>query len=171
MALQAEISNGMLRARIRPRISWTTLPFLLLFLWIVIGSGLLPASRLLGAALQDGNNLGDLVFRLLIYLSVAIADLYILFRMLFGSDVIVLSQTTLEIQRWVFRFNLTQRSFANSTVEDLRYAEWRVSRFGMQNVIRFESAGKTVAFARQAAEGDSWELIDKMREIYRYPSK
>jgi hypothetical protein len=171
MALRIEVSNGILRSKIRPRISWTTLPFLLLFLWIVIGSGLLPASTRLQAAMQNNYGVGDIVFRLLIYLSTAIAGLYVFLRMFFGSDVVILSQTTLEIQRWIFRLSLTQRSFPNSTVNNLRYVEWRVSRFGMQRAICFESAGKTVTFARQSAEGDSRELIDAMHEIYPFPTK
>jgi len=41
----------------------------------------------------------------------------------------------------------------------------------MQNGIRFDCAGETVTFARQATHSDSWDLIDKMAEVYRFPTQ
>ncbi|MGO9940142.1 MAG: hypothetical protein ACLPH3_20945 [Terracidiphilus sp.] len=151
--------------------NWLILLSSLLILSIIIGAGLLPAWERFDAILRSGKSVGDPIFRLLILGAMAIVNLYAVFNMLFSSELIVLNQTTLEIQRWLFRMNLSQRSFPNSTVENLRYDEWSGGRAGMQNGIRFESAGETVTFARQITGSDSWDLIDKMCEIYKFPTK
>ncbi len=171
MPLQAETSNGMLRVRVRPRINWLILFSSLLILLIIIGAGLLPAWERFEATLQGGKSAGSPVLSLAVLFAMAIADIYAMFKMLFASDLVVVNQTTLEIQRWLFTLCLSQRSFPNSTVENLRYDEWSGGRAGMQNAIRFESAGETVTFARQATESDSWDLIDKMCEIYKFSTR
>lgn len=157
--------------RIRPRINWLILFSSLLILLIIIGAGLLPAWERFEAILRSGKSIGDPILRLLILGAVAIVNLYAVFNMLFSSEHIVLSQTTLEIQRWLFTINLSQRSFPNSTIENLRYDVWGGGKAGMQNGIRFESVGETVTFARQVRESDSWDLIDKMCEVYKFPTK
>ena len=171
MTLQPDIGNGILSVRVRPRINWLILLSSLLILLIIVGAGLLPAWERFEAILRSGVSIGDPILRLLILGAMAIVNLYAVFKMLFSSELIVLNQTTLEIQRWLLTINLSQRCFPNSTVENLRYDEWSGGRAGMQNGIRFESAGETVTFARQAEESDSWDLIDKMCEIYKFPTK
>jgi len=88
--------------------------------------------------------------------------------MLFSSELIILNETTLEVQKWLLGFNLSQSSFLNSTIENLRYEE-RSGRYGTQSRIRFESAGETFTFARQASRSDSRDLIDGMLKVYKFP--
>ena len=113
--------------------------------------------------------MGAPIFGLLVISAMAVFNLYAIFKMVFFSEVIVLNQTSLEIQRWLFAFNLSRRSFPNSTIENLRYDEWSGGKAGTQNGIRFESTGETFTFARQATHSDSWDLIDKMLEVYKFP--
>jgi hypothetical protein len=169
MTLKVESAPGALRIRVRPRINWLILFSALLVLFIITGAGLVPAWDRLGTTVHIGGNLGGPILSLLILSAMAIANLYAIAKMLFASELIVVDQITLEIQKWLFSFNLSQRSFPNSTIENLRYDEWSGGRAGTQNGIRFECAGETVTFARQATHSDSWDLIDKMCELYKFP--
>ncbi len=171
MTLKVQTSNGTLRMKVSPRINWLILFSALLVLLIITGVGLIPALGLLHAALQTGDAIAESIFKLLVFAALAVANIYAVLKMLFASDVILLNQTTLEIQRWLFNIVISRRSFPNSTVENLRYDEWSGGKAGTQNAVRFESVGETVAFARQATDSDSWDLIDKMCEVYKFPTK
>jgi hypothetical protein len=160
-----------LRIRVRPRINWLILFSALLILLIITGVGLIPAWARLAATIHDGGSIGGPILSLLILSAMAIVNIYAVVSMLFASELVVLDQTTLEIQKWLFSFRLSERSFPNSTIENLRYDEWSGGRSGMQNGIRFDCAGETVTFARQATHSDSWDLIDKMAEVYRFPTQ
>ena len=169
MTLKVESTPGTLRIRVRPCINWLILFSTFLVLFIIYGAGLSPAWARLEATERAGGNIGGPILSLLVLLAMAIGSIYAIAKMLFSSDVVVLNQTTLEIQRSLLSFSLSDRSFPNSTIENLRYDEWSGGRAGMQNGIRFECAGETVTFARQATHSDSWDLIDKMLEIYKFP--
>lgn len=169
MTLKIETSPGILRIRVRPRINWLTLFSTLLILFIIFGAGLIPAWARLEAMQHAGGNIGGPILSLLVLSAMAIGTIYATAAMLFSSELVVLNQTTLEIQRSLISFNVSDRNFPNSTIENLRYDEWGGGRAGMQNGIRFECAGETVTFARQATYSDSWDLIDKMREVYKFP--
>jgi len=169
MTLKTEIAAGAICMRVRPRINWLILCASFLALFIIIGAGLLPGWDRLNATIQRRESMGSSIFGLLVVSAMAVFNLYAIFRMIFFSEVIVLNQTSLEIQRRLFAWNLSQRSFPNSTVENLRNDEWSGGRTGTQNGIRFESAGDTFTFARQATHSDSWDVIDKMLEVYKFP--
>jgi hypothetical protein len=169
MTLKVETAPGSLRIRVSPRINWLILFSALLILLIIAGAGLMPAWARLGATIHNGGSIGGPILSLLILSAMAIVNIYAVVNMLFASELIVLDQTTLEIQKWLFSFSLSERSFPNCTIENLRYDEWSGGRSGLQNGIRFECAGETVTFARQATNGDSWDLIDNMLEIYKFP--
>jgi hypothetical protein len=171
MTLKVETAQGALRLMVRPRINWLILFSTLLVLFIIAGAGLVPALDRLNAAIQNGGTTGGPIFGLIILSAMAILNLYVVLRMILYSEHIILNQTTLEIQRWLFIFSLSQRIFPNSTMENLRYDEWSGGRAGTQNAIRFESAGETITFARQATHSDSWDLIDRMLEIYKFPMR
>jgi len=140
-----------------------------LFLLIICGVGLFPAWVALESTLRTGRTIGGPILTLLVLSAMASGPIYAIAGMLFSSDLVVLTQTTLEIQRSLLFFNVSDRNFPNSTIENLRYDEWYGGGAGMQNGIRFECVGETVTFARQANYGDSWDLIDKMREVYKFP--
>jgi hypothetical protein len=170
MTLKVETAPCSLRIRVRSRINWLILFSTLLILLIITGVGLIPAWARLATAIHDGGSTGGPILSLLILSAMAIVNIYAAANMLSASELVVLDQTTLEIQKWLFTFKLSKRSFPNSTIENLRYDEWSGGRSGMQNGIRFECAGETVTFARQATHSDSWDLIDKMSEVYRFPT-
>lgn len=169
MTLKIETAPRSVRIKVRPRINWLILFSALLVLLIITGAGLLPAAARLATTIHDGGSIGGPILSLLILSAIAIANIYWVANMLFASELIVVDQTTLEIQKWLFSFRVSDRSFPNSTIENLRYDAWSGGRSGMQNGIRFECAGETVTFARQANHSDSWDLIDKMVEIYKFP--
>jgi hypothetical protein len=169
MTLKVEIAAGAVCMRVRPRINWLILCASLLTLLIIVGAGLTPGRDRLNATIQRRGSIGSSIFGLLVLSAMAILNLYAIFRMTFFSEAIILNQASLEIQRRLFVLNLSQRSFPNSTIENLRYDEWSGGRAGTQNAIRFESAGETFTFARQATHGDSWDVIDKMLEVNKFP--
>ena len=155
--------------RVRPRINWLILCASFLVLFIIVGAGLLPGWDRLNATVHSGGSIGAPIFDLLVISAMAVFNLQVIFKMLFFAEIIVLNEASLEIQKRLFAFKLSQRNFPNSTIENLRYDEWSGGRAGTQNCIRFESAGETLTFARQATHSDSWELIDKMLEVYKFP--
>jgi hypothetical protein len=169
MTLKIETIPGTLRIRVRPRINWLVFFSTLLILFIICGAGLSPAWGRLEATQRAGGTFGGPILGLLVLSAMAIGTIYAIAGMLFSSELVVLTQTTLEIQRSLLSFNVSDRNFPNSAIENLRYDEWGGGRAGMQNGIRFECVGETVTFARQATYGDSWDLIDKMREVYKFP--
>jgi hypothetical protein len=69
---------------------------------------------------ERGGSIGSSIFGLLVLSAMAILNLYAIFRMTFFSEAIILNQASLEIQRRLFVLNLSQRSFPNSTIENLR---------------------------------------------------
>jgi hypothetical protein len=89
--------------------------------------------------------------------------------MLFCSELIILDKTTLEIQKWIFTFRLSQLTFRNSTIENLRYEEGGGGRAGPHSRICFESAGERITFAQQATRSESMEIINKMLDVYKFP--
>jgi hypothetical protein len=169
MTLKVEIAAGEVSLRVRPRINWLILCSSFLVLFIIVGAGLLPGWERLNATVHSAGSVGAPIFGLLVISAMAVFNLYAIFKMVFFSEIVVLNQASLEIQKWLFAFKMSQRSFPNSTIENLRYDEWSRGRAGTQSGIRFESAGETLTFARQATHSDSWELIDKMLEVYKFP--
>jgi hypothetical protein len=167
MAIHIREKKGDLEVAVRPRINWLVL-FYLLFLIATIAIVIVDRVR---TAENTGNSIGLPAFRFVFLSAIAVFSTYCVLRMLFGSDVVILNQTELKIQRRIFSFQLTEQSYPNSTVINLRYDEWSGGRWGTRNAVRFESAGKTVSFARQATDSDSWDLIDKMRELYAFPTE
>jgi hypothetical protein len=103
MTLQAETGNGILRVRIRPRINSLILFSSLLILLIIIGAGLLPAWKRFEAASQNGNSVGGPILSLLLLLAMAVGNVYAVLKMFLTSELIVLNQTTIEIQRRLLR--------------------------------------------------------------------
>jgi hypothetical protein len=73
-----------------------------------------------------------------------------------------------EIQSLLIGVSTSRKEFNNQSIQNLRYEEWSAGRGGRQNGIRFEYDGKTVTFARMAKANDSWDLIDRMCEIYKF---
>jgi hypothetical protein len=124
MTLKIKTSANSVRIKVRPRINWLLLFSALLVFLIIICVGLLPASARLEAAIHDGRGIGSPILSLLILSAMAIANMYGVVNMLFASEFVVLDRTTLEILKRLFSFKLSDRSFPNSTVENLRYDEW-----------------------------------------------
>ncbi len=164
MPIKAEISQGTLRVRIRTSfMRFTQICIVLIFL-LIAGAESLPAWDDLRPVIQTQPILSPLVLS-----AVALASLYAVLWMLFSSELIILDKTTLEIQKWIFDFRLSQLTFSNSTIEKLRYEERRGGRAGPQSRICFESAGERITFAQRATRSDSKEIINKMLEVYKFP--
>lgn len=171
MSLKLDQSDGRLQASMRPRINWLVLFSTALVLLIVFGVGISPVLTQIQSAIRHGNPLGGLFLRLLLILGIGFFPAYGIVLMLFSSELMIVTQTDVEIQRRLFGYTTSCMSFPNSTIENLRYDEWSGGKAGAQNAIRFESAGETVTFARQLDAGDSWDLIDAMGTVYKFPTQ
>ncbi len=164
MAIETEISQGTLRVRIRLSVMRFAQICIGVILLVVAGAETLPSWDGLRTIIQTQPILSPIVLS-----AVALASLYAVLRMLFSSELIILDKTTLEIQEWMFTFRLSQQTFRNSTIENLRYEERRGGRAGPQNRICFDSAGERITFGQQATRSESMEIIDKMLEVYKFP--
>lgn len=163
MSPKADDFQVPLRVRIRPRFAWRFQFSAALIALIIAAANYLPAWDEIKALIQTQPILSPVVLS-----GIALAGLYAVLWMLFSSELIILNETTLEIQSWILSINLSQRNFLNSTIENLRYEEKR-GRYGAQSRIRFESAGETITFAREASRSDSSDLINRMLKVYKFP--
>lgn len=95
---------------------------------------------------------------------------FVLYRVkdVFGYAIVAVSPSTLTVRSVVLGFVTSLKEFDNNLVRNLRYEEWSGGRAGQQNDIRFEYDSKTVTFARQASQEDSWALIDRLCEIFKF---
>ncbi|HWT66521.1 MAG TPA: hypothetical protein VN151_10450 [Terracidiphilus sp.] len=171
MSLKMDKSDGRLQAVMRPGMNWIVVLSAALLLLIVFGAGVSPILTQIQFAVRHGSPLGGLFLRLIVILALGFFPAYGLVSMLFSSELMIVTETDTEIQRRLFAYTTFRQSFPNSTIENLRYDEWSGGKAGMQNAIRFEAAGKTITFASQLATGDSWDLIDAMCTIYKFPTK
>jgi hypothetical protein len=171
MAIRQERVGDALKLVIGPRVNWLGLLTAFLLLSILWGVGIAPAWDGLRVALQTGRSTLGYILGITALSAIALFVAYSVLRSLFGSELVVVSSTNFEIQSSVFGFTRSQRSFPNSTVENLRYEEWPGARgAGMQHGIRFECVGETVTFAQNATMANSYEILDQMKQVYRFPS-
>ena len=170
MSIKVSKSPENTEITVRPVINWLTLLSTLLVAFIVFGVGLGPMLDRIRARTHDFSDTAGLVTIALIFGAVLLAILYSDAKMAFGFEKIFVSGTELRIDSWLLGLNLSKRSFPNNTVENLRYEEWPGGRAGTQRAIRFESAGETIDFGRQADTSDCYEVIDQMQKIYKFPS-
>jgi hypothetical protein len=171
MAIRQERVGDALKLVIGPRVNWLGLLTAFLLLSILFGVGIAPAWDGLNVALETGRSTVGYILGITALSAIVLFVAYGILLNFFGSELIVVSSTNLEIQSSVFGFTRSQRSFPNSTVENLRYEEWPGARgAGMQHGIRFECVGVTVTFAQNATTANSYEILDQMKQVYLFPS-
>jgi hypothetical protein len=168
MAVGREKTGETLRITIGPQRFSLGLVTGLLVLLIVCGVGVGPAWEGLRHALQTGQSFGGYLLGLIAAGAIAAFLAYVVLLGLFGSQIVLVSRTDLEIQSRIFGLIRSQRSVPNSTVEKLRYEEWPIPRGGMQHGIRFECVGETVTFAFDATTSECSDILDQMLKMYRF---
>jgi len=170
MAIKRNKAGDKLTFRVGPQVNWLGLFTALAVLLILWGVGIEPAISGLMSALGSGRSIGGYLLGMIVLGALSLLIAYGVLLSLFGSEVISISPTDLEIQSLVCGLNRSKRSVPNSTVESLRYEEWPGPRgAGMQHGIRFDCVGETVTFAQSATTADSYDIIDQMRQIYEFP--
>jgi hypothetical protein len=167
MASETDYVAGTLHLKIHPRKTWFILPNLfLVFFWGTLGTR--GIHYLLAPSQRHGAGSQSTLFALVSYVC-AVYFLYLVFNtLLFGYDLVAVSPSTFDVQSSLLGVTISRKEFDNQAVQNLRYEEWSGGRGGQQNGIRFEHNGKTITFARQATEDDSWALIDRMCEVYKF---
>ena len=166
MTLKTDQIAGALHIEIHPRKTWRLIPDLfLVFFWGLLGS--IRINRLLDPEQPHNSSLNS-IFIVVLSGVCALYFLYLFLNALFGYDAVAVSPSTLEVQSSLLGLTTSRKEFDNQGVQNLRYEEWSGGRGGTQNGIRFEYNGKTITFARQARTDDSWNLIDRMCEVYKF---
>ncbi len=170
MAIKRNKAGDTLTLRVGPRVNWLGLFTAVAVLLILWGVGTEPAISGLMNALGSGRSIGGYLLGIAALCALSLLIAYVLLLNLFGSEVISVGPTDLEIQSLVCGLNRSKRSVPNSTVENLRYEEWPGPRgAGMQHGIRFDCVGETVTFAQGATTAESFDIIDQMRQVYKFP--
>jgi len=170
MKIVPENVGDSMRISIGPIVSWLGVLTGLLLIMILGGAGLIPAWDGLKHAINTGKSLGGYVLGIAACAGLILFLLYGLLLNLFGSETVTVSPTELQIQWLISGLVRSQRDFPNSTIEKLRYESWPGPRgAGMQSGIRFDCVGETVTFAQNLSEQESYDLIEKMRQIYAFP--
>jgi hypothetical protein len=155
---------------IGPRLNWLGLCTAFLLLLILCGAGIAPAVEGLSQSLREGRSPFGYVLGIVALAVIALFVLYNISLMLFGSETTVIDSSDLEIQNRLLGRVRSRRKFPNSTVENLRYEKWWSGARGtpMEHGIRFECVGETITFARNATEAESREVLDRMRQLYKF---
>jgi hypothetical protein len=87
---------------------------------------------------------------------------------LFGRELILVSQSRMEIQTWFMGFVIARRTFDNDRIRQLRYEEWiqdRVRTCG----IRFKYDGKTQVLVKAVMnESDSLRTVVRIINVYKF---
>ena len=160
-----------LRLTVRPPVNWLGVATAILLIVILSGVGIAPALNGLKLAIDTGRSPGGYLLGIAICSPLILLITYGLLLNLFGSEIVTVSPTDLEIQKLIFGFMRSRRTFPNCTVEKLRYERWPGPRgAGMQSGVLFDCVGETVTFAQNLPQEKSYELIDQMRQIYAFPT-
>jgi hypothetical protein len=159
-----------LKITIGPRVRWLGVFTVLALISILSGVGVSPAYSGLKLALNNGGSIGGYIIGIAACAGLILFLLYSLILNLFGSEMITVSSTELELQWLICGFVRSKRSFPNSTVEKLRFEEWagRARGDGMHSGIRFDCVGETVTFAGDLPEKEAGDLIDQLRKVYAF---
>ncbi len=157
--------------RIGPRPNWLGVCTAILLMAILLGVGAAPALKGLIVAGATGHSIGGYLLGLIASLGIIVLLIYSVVLQLFEAEQITITPTDLDIRHFLFGVSRSPRSFPNSTVEKLRYEEWWSGARGspQENGIRFDCVGETLTFAQNADGNESDEIIEKMRQIYKYP--
>jgi hypothetical protein len=160
-----------LRFAVGPRVNWLGVFTAALLILILFGAGIGPAFDGLRSAIVTGGSLGGYILGIAACSALILLVLYSLLLNLFGTEIITVSSTDLQIQSLICGFVRSQREFPNSTVEKLRYEQWagRARGEGMHSCILFDCVGETVTFAQDLSQEESYDLIDQMRQVYAFP--
>jgi hypothetical protein len=170
MAVESNKAGNELTLSVGPKANWLGLFTAMLVILIIWGVGIGHAFRGLFIAIGSGRSIGGFVLGIAALCALSLFIAYGILLSLFGSEVITISSTELELQSLVCGLNRSKRSVTNSTVENLRYEEWAGPRgAGMQHGIRFDCVGETVTFAQAATTAESYDIIDQMRQVYNFP--
>jgi hypothetical protein len=168
MAIKQEKVNGTLRLCVGPRINWLALFVSLLLLLIIWGAGMEPAFEGFIGALGTTRSIGGYLLGMAALSALSLFLAYGILLNLFGSEVICVTSSELDIQFKTLSWIRSRRSVPNSTVEQLRYEEWPVPRAGVQHGIRFDCVGETTTFAMSATTSECYAIIDQMRQVYDF---
>jgi hypothetical protein len=162
--LKTEQLNDGLRIEIQPRKGWQIIfNFLVLALWL----GFFWTSLVGFIHRQEfGRSTGQSVGAVVLMLCGVLGFLYITLKALFYYEIVTVTRTTLRIQGNLLSLALSDKTYDNAAVSDLRYQEWSSGR-SRSNGIRFDYNNKLITFARQATEADSQSLIDSITKVYR----
>jgi len=87
---------------------------------------------------------------------------------LFGRELILVSQSKMEIQTWFMGFMIGRRKFNNELVRQLRYEEW--THDGVRTCgIRFKYNGKTQVLVKALLnESDSLRTVVRIINVYKF---
>jgi hypothetical protein len=87
---------------------------------------------------------------------------------LFGRELILVSQTKMEVQTWFMGFVIARRTFDNDRIRQLRYEEWKQD--GVRTCgIRFKYDGKTQVLVKAVmSESDSLRTVVRIINVYKF---
>ncbi len=167
MAIKIERTGSGLQAVVAAKIDWHIIP--LTFLVVFWGWAVSWCWQRLLATLLTRVPLRWNLFAVTLMCTVGgLTVFWQMAKLLLGRDTVRVSPDFLDIEYAVLGFVVRKKSVRTQQVAGLRYEEWPGGRDGTQTAIRFESDGETYTFARQVKASEAYELINRMREIYKF---
>lgn len=168
--VKTDATRDKLIIRIGPRpklLGLMTASMVGLILW---GVGFQPALHGLKASIGTNHSIGGYFAGIVLFGILILFMAFSILEMLFGSQTVILDRTDFAIETWFMNLRRSRRTFPNSTIEKLRFEKWssRARGVGMMHAIQFDCVGETVAFAADASEAESYDILDAMRKIYPF---
>lgn len=165
---ESTVQSGALELEIRPRKSWRLIfNFLFTGMWVVYICASLVGFE---SRAQIGRSTSEALVMVAFALAGAIWATYVLMKALFYEEIVSVDLIHLTIQGKLLFLVFGEDQYDNPSISNLRYEEWSAGRSGTRTAIRFEHNGETITFAREAGTSASWDLIDRIRTVYPFPT-
>jgi hypothetical protein len=85
----------------------------------------------------------------------------------FGRELILITESRMEIQTWFLGFQISRRAFNMELVRQLRFEEW--TERGIHACgIRFKYDGKTHVLIRATNESDTLRTVVRIINVYKF---
>jgi hypothetical protein len=165
---ESTVQRGALELEIRPRKSWRLISnFLVMGIWSAYLYASLVGFR---TRVQIGRSTSEALGIVAFALAGAIWASYVLLKALFLKEIVSVDLVRLTIQRKLLLLEFGEAQYDNPSISNLRCEEWSAGHGGTRTAIRFEHNGQTITFAREAGASASWDLIDRIRTVYPFPT-
>jgi hypothetical protein len=86
---------------------------------------------------------------------------------IFGREMILITESKMEIQTWCMGFMVGKRKFEAEQIHQVRYEEWKEKGIRTRG-IRFKHDGQTHVLIKSTTESDTLRAVVKIINVYKF---